>query len=274
MSLINPDRIRLVAVDLDETLLGVDHQISPRNALAVYKLVEKEILVVIASGRMYTATVPFCIQLRLTGPVVTYNGALVKEIATGAVYHHQPLPAGAAQEIVEFAEERGYHLNYYLNDVLYVKEETQWSDLYRSRTGSPIHPVGSLRQFDGQQPTKIILLDTPEETDRLLPVMRGKYGSQLYITKTNPEYLEFMDAGVSKGEALRVIGERLGISREEMAAFGDSYNDLPMLEYAGLAIAMGNAKPELKVVADYIAPSYEEEGFATAVEEIWDVKVG
>lgn len=272
--MIHPERLRLVAVDLDETLLGADHQISPRNASAVRKLVEKGIFVVIASGRMYAATVPFCTHLGLTGPVVAYNGALVKEITTGKVYHHQPLPAWAAQEIVEFAEAKGYHLNYYLNDVLYVREETPWSDLYRSRTGSPLCSVGSLRQFDGQQPTKIILLDTPEETDCLLPMMQEKYGGRLYITKTNPEYLEFMDAGVSKGEALRVIGERLGISREEMAAFGDSYNDLPMLEYAGLAVAMGNAKPELKAVADYIAPSYEEEGFATAVEEIWGVKVG
>jgi HAD superfamily hydrolase (TIGR01484 family) len=147
----------LAAVDLDDTLLGPDHSISPKNAEAVQHLKDAKIEVVIASGRRHGSTTTFADQLGLKGPILSYNGALVKVRGTGEVYHHVPVPSDLAIEIVTFAEENGYPLNYYLNDDLLVKEPTPWSDLYHSRTLSPVHPVGSLRQYDGHQPTKMII---------------------------------------------------------------------------------------------------------------------
>ncbi|HEY3285440.1 MAG TPA: Cof-type HAD-IIB family hydrolase [Armatimonadota bacterium] len=260
-------RYRLVAVDLDETLLGEDHRVSPGNYDAVQRLKAAGVEVVIASGRMHENTTSFAQELGLGGPIVSYNGAMVKELSSGEVYYHMPLPSQHADAIVDYANEHGHHLNYYLDDCLYVREKTKWSDLYSSRTGSIVHPVGDLVQFRGRTPTKIILLDSPDMTGRLLKEMADRWRNELYVTITNPEYLEFMCAGVSKAVGLAAIGERLGIGAQDMAAFGDSYNDIPMLRYCGLGVAMGNAHDEVKRSADQVAPRHSEDGFALAVEK-------
>ena len=257
---------RLAAVDLDDTLLGSDHRISPRNAEAVRMLLGAGIEVIIASGRMHASTIAFAEELGLTGPILSYNGALVKVPQTGEVYHHVPLPPELASEIVAFAEENGHPLNYYLDDRLRVKEHTAWSDLYQSRTGSVIHAVGSLRQYDGERPTKLIILGSEETVRSLAAVLQSRYKGRLTVLISHPEYLEFMAPDVSKAYGLEAIGRRHGIAAEEMIAFGDSGNDVAMLEYAGLGVAMGNAREAVKAVADYVAPRNNEDGFALAVE--------
>jgi hypothetical protein len=264
-------KFRLAALDLDDTLLGPDHQISPRNEAAVQRLVKAGMEVIIASGRMHASTLPFAQQLGLAGPVLSYNGALVKVSQTGEIYHHLPVPAALAAEIVEFAEENELPVNYYLDDRLRVKERTFWSDLYHSRTKSVIHEVGSLRQYDGSEPTKMIILGPPEQGKKLAEELGERYRGQLNILISNPEYLEIMHSEVSKAYGLKSIGERLGIAAQEMIAFGDSGNDIAMLEYAGLGVAMGNARPEVKAVADFIAHRNDEDGFALAVEECIDL---
>lgn len=263
----DPASIRLVAIDLDDTLLGPDHRISPANAAAVRWLVGQGLAVVLASGRMHAATIPFARELGLGGPVLSYNGALVKVADTDETIHHVPLPAEAAAEIVAFANAHDYHLNYYLDDVLYVREQDYWADLYHSRTGSVVHPVGDLAQFDGREPTKIILLDEAPVTRRLLETFAGR-SSRWSALISHPEYLEFMHPRVSKAFGLHVIGERLGIVASQMIAFGDSGNDVPMLQYAGLAVAMGNATAEVKAVADVVAGSSAEDGFAHAARAL------
>jgi Cof subfamily protein (haloacid dehalogenase superfamily) len=257
---------RLAAVDLDDTLLGPDHLISAKNAEAVQWLKKAGIEVVIASGRRHGSTTVFADQLELRGPILSYNGALVKVHGTGEVYHHVPVPADLAIEIVAFAEENGSPLNYYLNDDLLVKEPTPWSDLYHSRTLSPIHPVGSLRQFDGQQPTKLILLGPADTVKRLSEELGPKYQGRLNVLISNPEYLEIMAPNVSKAFGLEAIGRRHDIPADSMIAFGDSGNDIAMLRYAGFGVAMGNARDEVKAAADYVAPRNDEDGFALAVE--------
>ncbi|MBW3625474.1 MAG: Cof-type HAD-IIB family hydrolase [Armatimonadetes bacterium] len=262
---------RLAAVDLDDTLLGPDHRISPRNAAAVRTLLDAGVEVVIASGRMHASTTAFAEELGLNGPILSYNGAMVKVPASGEIYHHVPVPADLASEIVAFAEERDLPLNYYLDDQLRVKRHTDWSDLYHRRTGSVIHAVGNLRQYDGEQPTKMIILGAEDRVRALAQEMKERYAGRLTVLISHPEYLEFMAPNVSKAYGLEAIGQRHGIAAEEMIAFGDSGNDIAMLEYAGFGVAMGNAREEVKAVSDYVAPRHDEDGFALAVESCIDL---
>jgi len=262
------DRFRLAAVDLDDTLLGPDHRISARNFAAVRALKEAGIAVVIASGRMHGATVRFAEELGLEGPILSYNGAMVRTHPSGELLHHVPVPPALAAEVVEYCEQNGHPLNYYLDDRLYVRERTAWSDLYHSRTQSVIHEVGSLRQFEGRSPTKLLLLGESERIRGLAGEFQERYHGRLNVLISNVEYLEFMAPTVSKALGLEVIGRHLGIPREEMVAFGDSGNDVAMLEYSGFGVAMGNARPEVKAVADHVGRRNDEDGFALAVEEI------
>ena len=262
---------RLVAIDLDQTLLhSRDHAVSAANMAAVRRIAARGVTVTLASGRRYYTIAEFAGRLNLPQgtPLIAYNGALVQTLA-GETLFHQPLPPDAATVIVHFCAEHGYHLNYYLNDEWYICEETNWSHLYQQRTGSVPHITHDLTLLDGQSPTKLLIIDTPVETDRLTMYFRDRFGDTLYITKTEDEYLEFMDAGVSKGAALARIALSLGIGREYCVAFGDSYNDIPMLEWAGLGVAMGNARPSVQAVADRIALSADDDGVAVMLDQLF-----
>jgi len=260
---------KLAAIDLDGTLLGANHLISPANAAAVQAASSAGMQIVLASGRQWDTISAFAQTLSLPcdAPIIAYNGAMIRTHG-GLMMFHQPLPAEAATYIVHFCDDHGYHLNYYLDDVLSVKDDTKWGRIYQSRTGTVPHITGDLKLFDGKTPTKLLLIDTKETTDRLLLEFQAKFGTSLYITKTEDEYLEFMHLGVSKGAALARVAAHLGLTSADCAAFGDSYNDISMLEWAGIGVAMGNARPELKAVASIIAPDSNDDGVA-AVLRSW-----
>lgn len=267
-------RYQIAAIDLDETILSFDGRISERNRRAVQALVEAGILPVIASGRMHQATTRFADMLGLRGPIISYNGAMIRVHPDGDTWHHLTVPSEPASAVLRFCVETGYHLNYYLNDHLYVAEKGPWAEFYLHHTGSPMEVVGNLLQFVGTSPTKMILIDTPETADRLYHQFQSEFGRQMYITRTNPEYLEFMHPAANKGSALEKLAARLGVPRSAVLAFGDGSNDLPMIRWAGFSVAMGSAKPAVREAASWVAPPFEEDGFAVAVEGILTGEIG
>lgn len=265
---------RLAAIDLDETLIAKDGSIPPRNAEAVARLRQAGVLCVIASGRMHQATLRFAEALDLMSPIISYNGAMIRDRATDEIWRHVTVPPDLASEIVRFCADNGYHLNYYLDDHLYVAEVGEWAMLYHRHTGSRMEPVGDLTRLEGTRPTKMILIDRPAEADRLYEVMSQRYGGRLYITRTNPEYLEFMAAGCDKGVALRELADRLQVPREQTLAFGDGGNDLPMIQWAGFSVAVASGKEAVRRAASWIAPPFDADGFAVAVDAILDGRIG
>jgi len=267
-------RYKLAAIDLDETVLAFDGTISERNRRAIRALQEAGVLPVIASGRMHQATTRFADMLGLVGPIISYNGAMIRVHPSNETWHHVTIPPEPATEVIRFCTRHGYHLNYYLNDRLYVAERGPWALFYLRHTGSPMEVVGNLTQFEGTSPTKMILIDTPETADRLYQEMQQRYGEQMYITRTNPEYLEFMHPSANKGSALAILASHLGIDRSEVLAFGDGSNDLPMIRWAGFSVAMGSAKEAVRQAASYVAPNFEDDGFAVAVEGILTGRIG
>jgi Cof subfamily protein (haloacid dehalogenase superfamily) len=263
---------RLCAIDLDDTLLGPDHRLSERNCRAIRAVIAQGVTVVLASGRMFATTVRFAEQLDLDTPVISYNGALVKNPRTGEVWLQECVAPNLAARVLDYCRERRLQLNYYLNDHLYTAEQTPWLDLYHRRTSAPFEIVPdfytALRE---EAPTKVIIVDAPETIDRLLPYFRAMFGEALYVTKSNAEYLEFLPPKANKGAALELVTRRFGITAGETLAFGDSWNDIPMLQWAGLGIAVGNAKPEVIAAADRTVRSNAEDGVGVALEEIFGV---
>ena len=262
-------RFDLAAIDLDQTLLGPDHQIPETNLRAVRRLCEMGVHVVIASGRMHEATLRYHRQLDLNDPIISYNGAMVRHPETGENWRHLRVPADCASEIVEYCNEHHHHLNYYLDDRLYVAERGKWAEFYYRQTQSIIHEAGDLRRLTGKEPTKLILIDEPTVVADLLPSFQALYGERLYITTTNPEYLEFMNPTASKDGALRIVCDHLSIPQHRAVAFGDSDNDIGMLQWAGVGVAMGNARPHVLQIADYVAPPYDQNGLASAIIDLF-----
>ena len=262
--------VRLAAIDLDGTLLDRAKSISPENRRVIVALVKRGEHIVLASGRMNEATSRYARQLGMANdtPVISYNGALVRTLG-GETWLHRPVAPEPAAWLVDFCHEQGYHLNYYLNDTLYVEHDGEWAKLYRGRTGSVPNPVTNLAKFRGDRPTKLILIDTRERTDALVAPMKERFGTSLYITKTDDEYLEFMNPEADKGQALAAVAARLGVRRADCISLGDNHNDIPMLQWAGTGIAMENARDDVRSIADVIAPDCEEDGVAVMLERFF-----
>ncbi|NUQ01532.1 MAG: HAD family phosphatase, partial [Armatimonadetes bacterium] len=247
-------------------------QLTPRSRAAVADLAARGTVVALASGRMYRhCMAPQVEALGLATPCICYNGAVILDPTNGQILSERPIAPELVTPVIDFAAARGLTLNLYRDDVLYIQRPTRWSELYVARTGAqPVFREDLYDWFRGSASTKMLLLDEPAEIEVLLREWQARVDGQLYVTISDPEYLEFMDPSATKGWALRRLCEHLGIDPAESAAFGDARNDLPLLEAAGYAVAMANARPELQAVADEIAPSNDEDGVAQVLERWLD----
>lgn len=267
-----PVPYRLCAIDLDDTLLGPDHQLSSRNARAIQAVRKLGVTVLVASGRMFAAALPTAQQLELDTPIICYNGAMVRHPQTGDVWLEECVEANLAGELVDYCREHHLQLNFYWHDLLYTAEYTPWLELYHKRTSAPLKVLPDFYSaLRGISPTKLIIVDDPGVIDCLLPMFREKFGDSLYVTKSNAEYLEFLPPKANKGAALAFVADKYGVSSAETVAFGDSWNDLPMMRWAGLSIAVGNAKPEVIAAANRTILSNAEDGVGIALEEIFNL---
>lgn len=273
-------RYGIVALDLDGTLLNSAGQVSPDDAAALRRLRELGALVVLASGRMTAAIRPWYHRLGIDGPVLAYNGGMVRdsEEKSETILLEKALPARYADWLLDYADEHRFHLNYYLHDTLYAKDDPdlrRFADLYAKQTGSVYHFVPTLRRFKGCDPTKIILITDPSLLgrfdsrcrDELYDEFRVRWDDEVSLFKTNPEYLEFLNRETNKGVGLEALAKAYSIPREEVIAFGDAGNDAPMLAWAGFGVAVANALAEARVEADYVSPySNNESAVARTLE--------
>ena len=259
---------RLAAFDLDGTLLNSNHEVSGENLKALHQLIANEILVILVSGRMHQSMKPISDLIGLKNPIISYNGGMVKHAVTDNVLYHKPILAEDADAIIRDCKEQDLHLNFCLNDELYVANRNKWSALYKVRTGVSATAVGDLEKLSGEKPTKLLIIHPPEKLPALLAQFKSAYSGKLYVTQTQPEYIEFMNPDVSKGRALTALLERLNIPINETVAFGDSYNDESLIKTAGFGIAMRNGVQQIRDCADYITSSNNENGVAEAIIEL------
>ena len=259
--------IKLVAIDLDGTLLDNDCKIAPKTKEAIRRVREKGIAVTLATGRMFYSTRPYAHDLGLNMPLVTYQGALVKVSGSGEVLYQRTVDADLAQQVVALAKEKGVSVNFYVDDYVLVDKLTAECDTYSRKYNARFREVGDLRKFSHLSPLKLLIIDYNEAALNALEAeCKRIFGSTLHITKSMPEYLEFMHPEATKAAGLEAVVRHLGIKSEEVMAIGDSWNDLEMLEYAGFAVVMGNAKDAIKEKADYVTCSNEDNGVAEALE--------
>ena len=259
-----------MALDLDDTLLDARLKIPERSRTAIGTAREAGVRVTLATGRMFRSAVPYARELGVEDYLITYQGALVRHAVTGETLFHRPVPLAEALEVLALVKPYGYHINIYLDDSLYVAEHTRESEQYGAMSKIPVEAVGDLAIFlekRRQDPTKVLVVSQEEKLDQLAQVVRPVLGSRLHITKSKPHFLEFSHPLANKGDALASIAGHYGIKQEEIIAVGDGYNDVEMIDYAGLGVVVGNARPEIKERADYVCCSNEECGVAEVVEK-------
>jgi len=260
-------RIRLVAIDLDGTLLDNDLAISFRAKQAIRRAREQGVQVTLATGRMYASAVVYAEELDLDVPLITYQGALVKTSRSGEVLYRRHVPLALARQVIMEARDRGFHVNVYLDDRLYVEAMTGRARDYARIARVPLHPVGDLVEFIREDPTKVLVVAEEQKLDAWARECREFFGQDLYITKSLPHFLEFLHPEATKGRGLTAVAQALGIPPAEIMAIGDSFNDLEMFKFAGLAVAMGNARREIREAADYVTLANDDDGVAEALEK-------
>lgn len=265
--------IKLLAVDIDGTIAGKSNDIREAVKQAIATAQSRGVKVAVATGRMYRSALRFHRDLGSTLPLICYQGAWIQDPATDKLLRHLPLSKQTAWQLLDHFEEPHLRsllsINFYINDRLYVPEITDATRIYAARSGIEINKIDLRKELPGD-PTKVLALcQSPEVLDGLLGRMRQRYTpAELYLTRSVATFFEATHPLANKGEAVRYLAEEmLGLRPENVMAIGDNFNDVEMISYAGVGVAMGNAPEGVKVVANWVAPDVEEDGAATAIEQ-------
>lgn len=265
--------IQLLVLDIDGTIAGQSNDVREPVRQAIRSAQAKGIQVAIATGRMYCSALRFHRQVASTLPVLAYQGAWIQDPATQKIYQHLPVSRNTAEQLLDYFERDELRdllsVHFYINDQLYVREVKPETLLYAKRADIQPIAVGDLRKTLNSEPTKVLALsDDTEIIEQLLGSLRKQYTpAELYLTKSVATFFEATHPNANKGTAVRYLAEELlGLNVQNVMAIGDNFNDVEMLEYAGLGVAMGNAPADVQAIAQWVAPDVEEDGAATAIE--------
>jgi Cof subfamily protein (haloacid dehalogenase superfamily) len=219
---------------------------------------------------MFRSVRPYLQAAGIDEPVVCYQGAVVADPVSGRFLRHEPIPLELAREAIAAVEAEGYPLNCYVDDELYVARHTPESERYARFQHLEVHAVGPLLAWLNEPPTKLVAVGDPVELDGLEARLVEHFDGRMYISKSLPFFLELASPEVTKGSGLAFLAEHLGFSQERTVGFGDGENDVPLLEWAGYAVAVENAHERVLEVADFVCPPVTEEGVAQVIEAYLD----
>ena len=260
---------RLLACDLDGTLMGEDTMIhaSVRRALAAAQALG--VAVTLATGRSFGATLPFARDLNISLPLICHQGGCVQHPLSGEMLYQDALERALLLKVVELAQARDWHLVIYFGDDVYLGELRYPLEFYHAMIGSNLHRVDDLAGVVGaneQAPTKFILTADKEQADRIQAEVSARFGRQMVVVRSHDFFVEGNPLGVNKGNALRRLAAELDVPQEQVMAIGDQDNDVAMIAWAGLGVALGSGSKAALDAADWVAPPLADHGAAAAIE--------
>jgi Cof subfamily protein (haloacid dehalogenase superfamily) len=226
--------------------------------------------VIVVTGRMFRSVRPYVLEAGIDDPVICYQGAVVADPTTGEFLRHIPIPLALALDVIDTVVALGYHVNCYVDDLLYVAEVTPEARAYAGFQDLEIHPVGPLHDWLRTDATKLVVVGDPDALTELEGKLKAHYRGRLFISKSLPHFLEFAHPDVSKGAGLQFVADRLGFTSAQTVACGDGENDRELLDWAGFGVAVANAHPDILARADLVVPSVDDEGVAVLLEAYLD----
>ena len=260
-------KYKFMAVDIDGTLLDSNGILTENNKEAILRASEAGLVFTLSTGRPVQGVQSLINTLQLDTPVITYNGAMVITGKSREILYEQKLSAEDAKNVIELGNQRGCLVTVWMENKLYVNELSEKALQYSTIAGIAPEKILDVETLVRHGVTKVLWIDDPAVLERYQEEI-GRYlsGNVNYHT-SRPMFLEFVDKKASKALAMEKIGEHFGIRREEMIAVGDGYNDLSMIEYAGLGVAMANAKEAIRQKADYVTLSNDDDGIAHVIRK-------
>jgi Cof subfamily protein (haloacid dehalogenase superfamily) len=264
-------KYKLIAFDVDDTLLNTEKRITPKTKEALLKAQSGGIKLCVASGRLPYGVRPFAKELNVLengGYYFGFNGGAVincRGERIGAEY----LDSKYIKPVCELLSPYNVNVMVHKGDIIYVdKKVNDYTHIESKAVGLPLNPVDDIVEFVDWKLHKMLLCGEPDELKNVEKLLKEKLGEQVDIYLSAPWFLEVMPKGVNKGVGLKTVCDDMGITPDEAIAFGDSYNDISMLKTAGVGVAMGNAEDEVKSSADFVTDTCDNDGIAKALSQI------
>jgi len=270
---------KLIVTDMDGTLLGSDHKISEENKEALKMAMDKGIKVAIATGRIYTSARNYARLLGINTPIIACNGAIIREEETGNVIYEDKIEYDTCTKIVDLLDEYNLYYQFYTDDTLFCKELSHSSLRYYEFNKSlpkdmriNIVTSNNIKEVIKDKDILKVIVIEEKNKDILNKIKEDlKNISNIEICSSWHNNIEIMNKGVNKGHAVKRLAEFLGVDQKHVITFGDNYNDLSMIEFAGMGVAMGNAENLVKEKANYITDKNTENGVAKALNKLLDI---
>ena len=264
--------IKLITIDIDDTLVNTAKQVTPRVKAALQEATAQGVKVVLTTGRPLPGVQEYLDELGLNHQddqyAITYNGGVV-QTTNGEELGGKELAYSDYLRLREVADELGAYLQVETIDAAYTsaKEINYWASRENFLIKMPlfIKPIDEMDPNDHY--VKFMFIGDEADIDAWRDALPNDVKEAYYIVKSTPQHLEFMHKDATKGSGLLTLADKLGIDQSETMALGDQQNDITMIEAAGLGVAMGNAVPEVKAVADVETTTQNTDGVGVAVEK-------
>jgi Cof subfamily protein (haloacid dehalogenase superfamily) len=264
------DKLKLIAIDIDGTLLNDEREVSHENKEAIKRAERNGIYVILATGRMYRSAKKLGHLFTTELPFISYNGGLIREFNDGKILMQKDMPKDMARPIFTKLKEYGLSINFYINDHLFGDEGNKNIKGYAEYIEVPYTIMKDeeiFRHIDEMDIMKMVAMGDEKDIDIFLNNERNNFSDNLHLVKSLPFMLEIANKEVNKGNALAKLGEILGIKASEMMAIGDNMNDEEMLDYVANPFVMANGS-ELLIAKNYMKTrSNNEDGVAYAISQ-------
>lgn len=264
-------KYKMIVADCDDTMLNSSRTYSEHFRNTLHRYIDSGGKFVIATGRMTPAVLPFCYDLGLKGEVITYQGAVTADIASGEIIDISHFTFEDALELALHIEELGHYYHIYHDDMFYVKNTTAYSERYARLSKVQYKELNyDISKFINENkicPVKMMIITEENNVMPLIEELKQKFSEKFLFNTSKKWMVEVVPIIVNKGIAVSKLANKYGIKREEVICIGDSLNDLAMIEYAGLGVVVANGSKEAKAAADIIAPSNDDDGVAYIINK-------
>ncbi|MDD6883718.1 MAG: HAD family hydrolase [Eubacteriales bacterium] len=262
---------RLIASDMDETLLDRQGRITPRTLRAVRRCMEAGALFSLSSGRMLEAMREQAKEIGVNAPMIMFNGAMIYDMAAEKTLFQRAIPADTARKICRMAEEMNLYIQTYPGEGYFCPERIDLTFSYEKRIRVQAQEVHMpLSKWVSQDAVKLLALGhDAQEIQQAMARFKEAFPQGVNFMCSHPTYLEIVAQGIDKGQAMDELAKAAGVDRAETLAFGDGQNDIPMLLAAGTGYAMADSAAA-KIEGVRIAPPFHEDGVAQVLEDLLD----